>query len=455
MIKRKKKTFYLYFLIVAVLAVFFIIKKEVIFKQDLPQVFVPNIIYTNLEKPISVHIKDSKYPIKNVQIILRKDFNDKGIVIANEKIQNLSNITLQVALPKFEEKMKSFIMEISANNNNFWNFLTQNETKKQVAVIIDDASPKINVLSNSYQIEQGGAAAVVFSAQDANLDQVYIETNKERIFKATPYIKKGYYAAIIAWDAKDEEFRAYIVAKDKAGNASKERIRYYFLNHKYRVSNINLTDKFLDGKIENLAQEYAPKDNNFTRFEKFKFVNETLRNDNEILIHQITSEIPEAKLENFNINLFLPLKNAMKVGDFADHRYYSYNGQFVSDSYHMGIDLASVREAPIVSNNSGKVVFAQKNGIYGLNLIIYHGFGVYSLYGHCSSKNVDVGEELAKQSIIARTGTSGLALGDHLHFGVLVQGVETRPEQWQDRKWIENNIYKILDDGKKIILGQK
>ncbi len=38
-----------------------------------------------------------------------------------------------------------------------------------------------------------------------------------------------------------------------------------------------------------------------------------------------------------------------------------------------------------------------------------------------------------KQSIIGKTGTSGLALGDHLHFGVLVQGVETRPEQWQDK----------------------
>lgn len=59
-----------------------------------------------------------------------------------------------------------------------------------------------------------------------------------------------------------------------------------------------------------------------------------------------------------------------------------------------------------------------------------------------------------KQSIIGKTGTSGLALGDHLHFGVLVQGVETRPEQWQDKKWIENNIYNILNDGKKIILGK-
>ncbi|MBC2815588.1 M23 family peptidase, partial [Campylobacter jejuni] len=100
---------------------------------------------------------------------------------------------------------------------------------------------------------------------------------------------------------------------DKAGNITKERIRYYFVNRKYRVSNINLTDRFLDGKIEDLAQEYAPKDNNFTRFEKFKFVNETLRGNNEILIHKITSEVPESKIDDFKIDLFLPLRNGMKV----------------------------------------------------------------------------------------------------------------------------------------------
>lgn len=454
---RKKGNFYLFFIIFILLIVLiFFASKMSIFEKNPPQILMPDVIYTDLKKPILVHIKDDESSIKNVQIILQKEGNNTGMMIVDEEIQNLNDITLQVALPKpaYKEKVKSFIMEIRAKDSSYWNFLGGNEAKKQIAIIVDDTAPKLNILSNSYQIEQGGAAAVVFKAEDENLDQVYIETDKGKIFKATPYIKNGYYAALIAWDARDEEFRAYAIAKDKAGNISKERIRYYFLNRKYRVSNINLTDKFLDGKIENLAREYAPKDNNFTRFEKFKFVNETLRGDNEILIHKITSEVPETKFDDFNINLFLPLKNAMKVADFADHRFYSYNGQFVSDSYHMGLDLASVAQAPIISNNAGKVVFAGDNGIYGLNLLIYHGFGVYSLYGHCSSKNVDVDENLGKQSVIARTGTSGLALGDHLHFGVLVQGVETRPEQWQDRKWIENNIYKVLNDGKKIILGK-
>ena len=63
-------------------------------------------------------------------------------------------------------------------------------------------------------------------------------------------------------------------------------------------------------------------------------------------------------------------------------------------------------------------------------------------------------EQVSAGQNIASTGVSGLALGDHLHFGVLVQGVEVRPEEWQDRKWIQNNIYKVLDDAKKLILGK-
>lgn len=455
MARRDGRTYLSVLTLILLVILGFFISRLSIFEKNPPQILMPDVLYTDLKKPILVHIKDEQSAIKNVQITLHKDDNT-SVVIADEKISKLKDLSLQVTLPKlgYKENTKSFILDIVAKDASFWNFFSGNEARKQIAVLIDNTAPKIDIIANSYQIEQGGAAAVVFRATDVNLAKVYIETNKGRVFKATPYVKEGYYAALIAWDAKDEEFRAFVIATDKAGNVSKERIRYYFLKRKYRVSNIKLTDKFLDGKIENLAKQYAPKDNNFTRFEKFKFVNETLRNSNEKLIHEITSKVPEEKLNDFDLNLFLPLKNGKKVADFADHRYYSYENQFVSDSYHMGLDLASVAQAPIISNNAGKVVFANENGIYGLNLILYHGFGLYSLYGHCSSKSVEEGEQVSAQSSIAKTGVSGLALGDHLHFGVLVQGVETRPEQWQDKKWIQNNIYNVLNDGKKIILGK-
>ena len=57
--------------------------------------------------------------------------------------------------------------------------------------------------------------------------------------------------------------------------------------------------------------------------------------------------------------------------------------------------------------------------------------------------------------IIANTGKSGLAFGDHLHFGILVQGVEVRPEEWMDKKWLNDNIYEIIKSAKKVMDNAK
>ncbi|MCR6580453.1 M23 family metallopeptidase [Campylobacter insulaenigrae] len=452
--KSNKKWFFLVFLILIAIVAF--VLNTSWFERDVPNIQTKSeIIYSNLNNPISIEI-DDKIPLKNIKVVLFKNNDLDGQILVNENVKGSKrNVKFDLKLPKlaYKEKVDSFKLLIEASDNSLWNFFLGNTAYKEIKIIVDTKNPYVEILDNSYQIEQGGVGSVVFKANDENLESVYIVTDKDKIFKATPFVKEGYYAALIAWDAKDENFRAYVVAEDKAGNINKQRIKYYSANRKYRVSNIKLNDNFIDGKIDILAQNYAPQDKELNRLEKFKFVNEDLRNSNEELIHEITSKVPDTILNNFKINLFIPLKNGQKVADFADHRFYSYNDQTFSSSYHMGLDIASVKEAPIMSNNAGDVVFAQENGIYGLNIIIYHGFGIYTLYGHCTSINVNVGDKVKAGEVIGTTGTTGLALGDHLHFGVLIQGVEVRPEQWQDAKWIKENIYNILDTSKKKISG--
>ena len=113
--------------------------------------------------------------------------------------------------------------------------------------------------------------------------------------------------------------------------------------------------------------------------------------------------------------------------------------------------MASVGFADIKSNNLSRVAYADFNGIYGKMPILYHGLVLYSLYGHCSEINFNVNDIVEADMVIAKTGKSGLALGDHLHFGILVQGVEVRPEEWMDKKWIKLNINDIIENAKKLI----
>ncbi|MDR0468136.1 MAG: M23 family metallopeptidase, partial [Campylobacteraceae bacterium] len=139
------------------------------------------------------------------------------------------------------------------------------------------------------------------------------------------------------------------------------------------------------------------------------------------------------------------------VASYGDFRIYSYNGEDVSKSYHLGLDLASTKEANITLSNKGEVVFVGENGIYGKTVIIDHGLGVHSIYSHCSVIMVEKGEQVLAGDVIAKTGKTGLAFGDHLHFGIVVQGVEVRPAEWMDSRWMEENIYSLIDNTKKTI----
>jgi len=87
-------------------------------------------------------------------------------------------------------------------------------------------------------------------------------------------------------------------------------------------------------------------------------------------------------------------------------------------------------------------------------LSLSFGLGLYTIYGHCSSINVSVGENIINRTKLASTGRTGLALGDHLHFGILVQGIEVRPEEWMDKLWIKKNITDIIENSKKVINRQ-
>jgi murein DD-endopeptidase MepM/ murein hydrolase activator NlpD len=128
------------------------------------------------------------------------------------------------------------------------------------------------------------------------------------------------------------------------------------------------------------------------------------------------------------------------MATFGDRRSYYYKGKKVDNQTHLGVDLASTAQAPVKSANSGKVVFSGFFGIYGNCVIIDHGLGLQSLYGHLTSLSVKEGQEVKKGDELGLTGTTGMAGGDHLHFGILVSGLPVEPVEWWDPHWLEDNI---------------
>jgi len=410
--------------------------------------------YWNLKTPLELKITDDS-GVKAYQVVMKS--SSGTTMLLNEKLLTpKKSLVLSIKPPRgaYTMKEKAITITVQAKDISKWNFFKGNSSIISYRFIVDRKRPQVNIVDNSYKISRGGSALVIFQAKDPNLKSLYIETNSKKHFQVEPFYKEGYYIALLAWPVQSSSFRANIIAIDKAGNIRRTYVPLYLKNRQYKVSKITLSDRFLKGKIANLAEEFEETQGVEKPLEQFKIINEKVREKDNALIHKYTSVVPQEMISSFNIHRMYPLKNGAVVAHFGDHRKYYYNGEFISEAYHLGLDLASHAMAPIKTQNGGKVVFAGFNGIYGNNPIISHGLGLYTIYGHCSSLDVAEGDEVAPNSIIAKTGKSGYAMGDHLHFGVLVQGIEVRPQEWMDKRWIKLNISDIIKRAKKIINGQ-
>jgi len=423
-------------------------------EREAPKVTVESNGYWNLKSPIRVHIEDAS-GIKEYKVLLHVA-DQVHELAAQSYIEPAAEVNVDVQLPKNLLRLNEneVTLSVEATDASKWNFLAGNAAALQQQLKIDTKRPVLARISNSYGIRKGGAALVIFRAEDEHMKVFYIESSFGKRFAAQPFVKEGYYAALIAWPVTEESFAATLVAEDLAGNKARVSVPLYLKDSKYRESNLKLTSNYLEGKIAQLAEEFPETQGVEGRIPQFKVINEDVRRANEKMIHEITSKVPDTMIDGFSLKPFYPLKNGQNLGGFGDHRHYMHEGREVSEAYHLGVDLASIKQAPITLQNPGEVVYTGYNGIYGNMPIIHHGMGLYTLYGHCSSVNVQQGQQVGVGEVIANTGTTGSVLGDHLHFGVLIQGVDVRPQEWMDKEWMRLNVTEVMDAAKSFIKRQ-
>ena len=188
--------------------------------------------------------------------------------------------------------------------------------------------------------------------------------------------------------------------------------------------------------------------------ELFIAVNKGVRKQNEDKITEVTKKATPQMLWK---GAFVQLSNSKVEANFADQRTYTYNGEALDTAYHLGYDLSVTKRYPVEAANSGTVAFADNLGIYGNAVILDHGLGLFTLYGHLSAIDVKVGDKVEKRGVLGRTGETGLAAGDHLHYGVYLNGVAILPVEWWDAKWIGDNIAPKLQglSGEEIAVSQQ
>ena len=317
-----------------------------------------------------------------------------------------------------------------------------NEAVLEKSVTIDVTPPTVELVADDRYVNFGGVGVIVYRASpDTVSSGVKIGRHFFPGFAGQVKDRPDHLLAFFAhpYDTAPEE-RPTLVVTDRAGNTREMRLAYELKNVNYRKSTLPVSDGFLQNKVAPLladagARQGAAKD-------VFVAVNRMLRKENEDRIEAITRQATPSMLWK---DAFAQLSNSKVEANFADQRTYTYNGEVIDTAYHLGYDLSVTKRYPVEASNSGTVAFTGDIGIYGNTVILDHGLGLFSLYSHLSSIDVKAGDAVAKRQILGRTGETGLAGGDHLHFGIYLAGVAVLPVEWWDQKWIDDNVTPKLE----------
>lgn len=135
---------------------------------------------------------------------------------------------------------------------------------------------------------------------------------------------------------------------------------------------------------------------------------------------------------------------AKTEASFADLRSYYYHGKKIDQQTHLGYDLASTQHVGVQASNDGRVVYAAPLGIYGNCIVVDHGYGLQTIYGHLSQINVHEGDMVKRGEVMGLSGMTGMAGGDHIHFSMQLDGVQIDPKEWWDPHWIKDHIAKRI-----------
>lgn len=406
------------------------------FERSAPQIKLPDSDVLGLS-PMEITIGDQGAGLKSVSATLSAGGSEHTLV-SEQYAQPVSEKKFTVASSKLAGlKEGPAVLRVSARDASLWGFFKGNETVIQKNLTIDVTPPTLELIADDRYVNFGGVGAIVYKpSADTTTSGVRIGDYFFPGFKGQIKDQPDYFIALFAHPYNvPAETRAMLVATDKAGNSRQMALVYELRNVKYRKSTIAIPESFLQNKVTPLVQDIAarqgaPKD-------IFVAVNRTLRAENEKQIAEITGKATPSILWK---GAFSQLSNSKVEANFADHRTYLYNKEAIDTAYHLGYDLSVTKHYPVEAANSGTAVFVGDMGIYGNTVILDHGLGLFTLYSHLSSMDVKVGDAVKARQIIGKTGETGLAAGDHLHYGVYLNGVAVLPVEWWDPKWIDDNI---------------
>jgi murein DD-endopeptidase MepM/ murein hydrolase activator NlpD len=342
----------------------------------------------------------------------------------------------RASLPELQDGAAELVVTARAAN------LRGSQATWRRAVTIRSHPPSVYAMTSRIYLAQGGSAVAVYHVSNgAARSGVEVDGDFFPGYPLPHAAPGGAGKTMFAFFALPYNAPAgaepVLQASDAAGNTATASLPVRIFPQKFRSRPMTIDDNFIARVVMPIIANTPSIQDQHNPLKNFLLVNRTLRQTDE------EDLVKAAKLSQPHLywhGVFLALQHAAVEAMFADHRSYVYDGKVVDQEDHLGYDLAAVRHTPVQAANAGRVIWTKYFGIYGNCVLIDHGYGLMSLYAHLNDFVVKPGELVTKGQLIAHSDSTGLAGGDHLHFSMLIDGVQVNPIEWWDPHWVSGRI---------------
>ena len=336
--------------------------------------------------------------------------------------------------PQLKDGKAQVIVEATSND------LRGKTSRVAWEVTVISRPPQVSVDADQHYLYLGMADLVTFQVSGYFTDAGVSVAGRSFRSWPMPGGKPGRFALFaVPWDAPAGAAPEVYASAPGGNNATGAMAVSYPKKEqpKYRTRDLQLDDKFL----QKVTAELDPNGSGdlITRFLK---INGEMRRANNETLSELSSQTEPRFLWS---QPFQQQPNSKVESNFADVRNYFYQGKKIDQQVHLGYDLSVTQHVGVRASNDGKVVWAGPLGIYGNCIVLDHGYGLQTIYGHLSEIAVHKGDMVKRGQVMGKSGQTGLAGGDHIHFSMQLDGIQIDPKEWWDAHWIKDHIAKRVE----------
>ena len=378
------------------------------------------------EAVVSVEQNGIRYSAWETKQPARRIFWQQGVP---DSVWNL--VAGTKSMPQLKDGKAQLIVEVTSND------FRGKTVRLERDVMVVTQPPVLTVDSDQHYLYLGMADLVTFNAA-GYWTEAGVRVGDETFHSwPMPDGKPGFFSLFaFAWNMPAGTV-PLVYATNPAGNEVTAAMAFQFPmkeQPKYRVRDLQIDDRFLQKVIGELDPNGSGDP--VARFLK---INGEMRRANNKTLSDLRFKTEGRFLWS---QPFLQQHNSKVESSFADVRNYIYQGKKIDQQVHLGYDLSITQHVGVEASNDGRVVYAAPLGIYGNCIVVDHGYGLQTIYGHLSEIAVHEGDMVKRGQIMGKSGQTGMAGGDHIHFSMQLEGVQIDPKEWWDGHWIKDHVAK-------------